>query len=188
MKIPGLEPWPWPVAVLGDDVIVLRAWDHEDLDAVAEASSDPAIPRITTVPHVYSRAEGLAWVQRQHGRSQEGGLVFAIADRATNAALGAVSVWWRPNRIGWLGYWVLPSQRGRGIASRGVRALVPYAFESLGLARVEIGVEPRNAASTRVAEACGFTREGTLRSYEDTTDGDRVDLVLFSLLPGELRA
>jgi RimJ/RimL family protein N-acetyltransferase len=45
--------------------------------------------------------------------------------------------------------------------------------------------DARNLASQRVAEHCGFQREGILRSYEDRL-GDRIDYVMFSVLPGEL--
>jgi RimJ/RimL family protein N-acetyltransferase len=45
--------------------------------------------------------------------------------------------------------------------------------------------EPGNEASQRVGERCGFRFEGVLRSYEEK-DGQRVDNVVFSLLPGEL--
>ena len=41
-------------------------------------------------------------------------------------------------------------------------------------------------ASQRVAERCGFTREGVLRSFEERK-GRRYDVVAFSLLPSDLR-
>jgi len=47
-------------------------------------------------------------------------------------------------------------------------------------------IDARNAASQRVAEACGFRREGLLRSYEDRL-GERIDFVIGCVLPGELR-
>ena len=53
---------------------------------------------------------------------------------------------------------------GRGYATEGVRALLDIAFgtppRGLGLHRVQASVIPRNAPSLRVAEKCGFRREG----------------------------
>ena len=43
-----------------------------------------------------------------------------------------------------------------------------------------------NAASERVLERAGFTREGVVRSLP-VPDGRRVDKTLFSLLPGRVR-
>ena len=54
------------------------------------------------------------------------------------------------------------------------------------LARLELTCGPDNLASQRVAERCGFTREGVLRSHVPFK-GARRDSVVFSLLPGELR-
>ena len=86
----------------------------------------------------------------------------------------------------WLGYWVAPAARGRGVASRAVRLLADWGFRGLGLARIELTCGPDNVASQRVAERCGFTREGLLRSHMRFKGGRR-DTVVFGLLPGELR-
>ena len=75
--------------------------------------------------------------------------------------------------------------RGREVARRGVRLVVQWAMPTLGLERVQLMADVRNLASQRVAEACGFRREGVLRSYEDRL-GERIDYVMFSVLPGEL--
>jgi RimJ/RimL family protein N-acetyltransferase len=45
---------------------------------------------------------------------------------------------------------------------------------------------PDNEATIRTAERVGFRSEGVLRSYT-WTRGQRCDLTLLSLLPGELR-
>jgi RimJ/RimL family protein N-acetyltransferase len=60
------------------------------------------------------------------------------------------------------------------------------AFVELGLARLELTCGPENVASQRVAERCGFTREGLLRSHVPFK-GARRDSVIYGLLPGELR-
>jgi RimJ/RimL family protein N-acetyltransferase len=84
------------------------------------------------------------------------------------------------------GYWLSPAARGRGLATRAVRLLARWAFGELGLARLELTCGPDNEASQQVAERCGFTREGLLRSHVPFKGGRR-DSVLYSLLPGELR-
>ena len=63
------------------------------------------------------------------------------------------------------------------------RLLSVHAF-TLGIQRVAAYVNVGNAASERVAERAGFTREGIVRSMPKP-DGRRVDKTLFSLLPGE---
>jgi ribosomal-protein-alanine N-acetyltransferase len=46
-----------------------------------------------------------------------------------------------------------------------VATLLPVAFGTLRLHRIEAATMLNNAASIRVLEACGFEREGLARSY-----------------------
>jgi ribosomal-protein-alanine N-acetyltransferase len=62
-----------------------------------------------------------------------------------------------------LGYWMGERFAGRGYMTRAVRALVPFAFGSLHLHRLEAACLPHNAASMRLLEKVGFQREGVAR-------------------------
>ena len=48
--------------------------------------------------------------------------------------------------------------------------------------RLELYVEPWNEGSWRAAEACGFLREGLLRSWEQVGD-ERKDMYMYSYIP-----
>ena len=85
-----------------------------------------------------------------------------------------------------VGYWLTPEARGRGVVTHAVRLIARWAFDDVGIARLELTCGPDNRASQRVAERCGFTREGVLRSRVRFKGGRR-DTVVFSLLAGELR-
>jgi ribosomal-protein-alanine N-acetyltransferase len=65
----------------------------------------------------------------------------------------------------YLGYWVDGACAGRGIATEAVRQAVAFAFGEGGLHRVQAAVIPRNAASVRVLEKCGFRAEGLALRY-----------------------
>lgn len=64
-----------------------------------------------------------------------------------------------------LGYWMGQPFAGRGIMTKAVRVMKVFAFEKLGLRRIEAGCIPVNIASIRVLEANGFEREGYAREY-----------------------
>jgi len=61
-----------------------------------------------------------------------------------------------------LGYWVRTSCHGQGIAGRAAKLTARFAFEHLGLIRVEIVIAVGNPASVRVAEKIGAHDEGIL--------------------------
>ncbi len=176
-----------PVPDLTDAVVRLRAPERSDVDAIHAACQDPAIIRFTRVPFPYTKVHAQAFVRNAAHELRAGkGLHLVTADAVTGSLLGVVGLTFDHfRRSAEIGYWVAPEFRGRGVAPRSVRLLTAWAFAEHGCRRVQLMADARNRASQRVAEACGFTREGVLRSYEDRL-GERIDYVCFSALPGEL--
>ncbi len=83
-----------------------------------------------------------------------------------------------------LGYWLGLPYVGRGHMSAAVGAIIPFAFEGLGLHRLEAATMPENQASMRVLERCGFEREGFAKSYLKINGAWR-DHVLFGLVSAQ---
>jgi [ribosomal protein S5]-alanine N-acetyltransferase len=86
-----------------------------------------------------------------------------------------------------IGYWVGAPYQGHGLATKALRTLLPYAFSTLGLHRVQARVFDGNPASMRVLEHCGFRKEGVQREGI-IKDGRILDLHLFALLRSEHRS
>ena len=59
-----------------------------------------------------------------------------------------------------IGYWIDETVAGLGLTGEAVVGVMSYAFETLGLHRVEIAIVPRNGASIRVVEKLGLREEG----------------------------
>jgi ribosomal-protein-alanine N-acetyltransferase len=85
-----------------------------------------------------------------------------------------------------LGYWMGAPHAGRGIMTAAVRAVLPFAFGTLRLHRVEAACLPSNAASIRLLEKVGFRREGYARRYLCIA-GDWRDHLLFALVADDVR-
>lgn len=164
--------------------VTLRPFEEKDVPAVIEAGRDPLIPLITTVPASGDEAEALAFIARQHERLTTGqgwSLAVALGD---GPAVGQIGLWPGKRETASLGYWLLASARGKGVAAK---ALVAMSSFGLGqFERLELYVEPWNAASWRTAEKVGYRREGLMRKFQEI-GGQRKDLYLYSLLPGELK-
>jgi len=82
-------------------------------------------------------------------------------------------------------WWILGrSHWGRGYVPEAGRALLAHAFGALGLHRVIADLDPRNAASARVAEKLGMRREGHF--IENTFQkGAWVDTLIYAILDRE---
>lgn len=184
MVTEGRRLLPYPEPPLTDGVVRLRRWEARDLPCIQAASTDARIPQATTVPPVFSEAEGMAFIERQWRRQSDGeGLSLAIARLEPDIAVGLVTLLFRrePAVVG-LGYWVVPSARGHGLAARAVALLAPWALRLGTVNRVEALVETENVASLRTLAAVGFRREGLLRSYLRGTG----DAIMHSLIRTDL--
>ncbi|MFI8196387.1 GNAT family N-acetyltransferase [Streptomyces sp. NPDC085942] len=186
---PGPAPAPAPTALTvpslsaGPD-FVLRPWEMSDVPLVREASRDPYIPLVTTVPAPYSDAAAEAFVRRQWERAATGaGYPFAVVRSRDRRPVGAIGLWLRelPEGRASLGYWLVPSARGRGVARAALRTVSGWALRDLGIPRLQLYIEPWNTASARVAEGAGFRREGLLRGWQ-LIGGERRDMEVYALL------
>jgi len=68
-------------------------------------------------------------------------------------------------QAGSLGYWMGAPYARQGHMSAAVHAIVPFAFDTLRLHRLEAACIPTNVASVRLLERTGFMREGYARQY-----------------------
>lgn len=68
-------------------------------------------------------------------------------------------------QTGTLGYWVGEAFQGQGFTTAATRAVVRFAFEEVGLHRVEAACQPDNLSSRRVLAKAGFVEEGYAKSY-----------------------
>jgi RimJ/RimL family protein N-acetyltransferase len=172
-----------PDPPLFDGAIGLRPWRESDVTRGLMTFADPLTERFSW-PHVRAYFDGQE-IGRGRGEQLELAVVDASDDESVlgGAALYAVDL---DARRASVGYWLAAPARGRGVATRAVELLAGWTFSVLGVARLEITCAPDNLASQRVAERCGFTREGVLRSHVPFK-GARRDSVVLSLLPGELR-
>jgi [ribosomal protein S5]-alanine N-acetyltransferase len=91
--------------------------------------------------------------------------IFRKKDNALLGGLTLANVRRGCAQAGSLGYWMGVSFAHQGCMSAAVRAIIPFAFSTLRLHRVEAACIPANVASIRLLEKSGFRREGIARQY-----------------------
>ncbi|GAA5148098.1 GNAT family N-acetyltransferase [Microbacterium pseudoresistens] len=174
--------------------LVLRAPGIDDADAITAACQDPEIPRWTTVPSPYTRADAEEFIdlvaQWWHDGNQTIWGIFV--DGATDGALvGTIGLHHIAEHAAGgnaeLGYWMAAEARGRGYLVEAARAVLDWGFDERGLARIQWRAVVGNVASARAARALGFRFEGTQRQALTSARG-RDDGWIAALLPGDDRA
>ena len=158
--------------------------DHlEGLEAIVR---DPEVQRFTRVPAQAPPGFAKELIDvYDAGRAAGTREGFAIVDE--DGAFLGVAVAPRIDREGLtaeLGYTTAAHARGRGVASAALALLTAWGFETLGARRLELLISVENDASKRVAQRCGYVREGVLRSLH-VKQGLREDTEIWSRLPSD---
>jgi RimJ/RimL family protein N-acetyltransferase len=119
------------------------------------------------------------------GRATGNRFDFTVTEVGLDLAVGAVIASRRHRDNYEVAYLAGEDGRGRGLMTRAVRLVCAWLFEE-GVGRIELRTHPDNEPSQRVAERCGFRREGRERK-SIWLHGRRADAILWSLLPEDLQ-
>jgi RimJ/RimL family protein N-acetyltransferase len=109
--------------------------------------------------------------------------IMGIFDRPEDQVLGGTGLHARIGPGGLeIGYWVRASATRQGIATETSAALTRVGFEVCEADRIEIRIEPRNAASSGIPRKLGFVEEATLRRrLPGHRQGPLRDVTIFTL-------
>ena len=159
---------------------------EEHLDDLAGLFDDSDVLRFTRLPVPPPPGFAREWLDRyEAGRLDGTREAFAAVDEAGRfVGLALAPEIDREGRELELGYIVAPAARGRGIGSAMLAQLTRWALEELQAERVYLIIDVENGASERVAERCGYVREGVMRSIH-LKQGARIDAALWSRLPSD---
>ena len=151
--------------------LVLRPWCAGDAPAVRAAYDDDAI-RTWHARTMRDEDEARAWIDGKNAAwRQERAAEWAVVEEGEVVGRVALTRLNLYEGGGALAYWVVPAARGRRVAVRSGTEALRWAFEDLGLQRVEVEHSTRNPASCRVAELLGCRAEGVRRGHALHADG-----------------
>lgn len=167
-----------------NDRVRLRPLQASDRAALAKIAFDPEIWR-----YFVSRIDDEAGLDR----FIETGLadiearrraVFLVIDKPNNTVAGSMCYGNlaeadRRLEIGWS--WLGARYRGAGVNRSAKLALLTYAFEELGCARVEFKTDVLNEPARKGLRNIGAKEEGVFRSYNVMPGGRRRDAVYYSI-------
>ena len=178
---------PSSIQLIGEDILlrVFRPQDAPQLYEAVRESLEQLKPWMSWATEGYTEMTAREYISIARARWDEH-TFYAFAITRADRILGACTlssihpIYHFCN----LGYWVRSSCCGQGIAGRAAKLAARFAFEQLGLIRVEIVIGVENRASLRVAEKIGAHYEGILLNR--MVIGKSIcDAHMYSLLPGD---
>jgi RimJ/RimL family protein N-acetyltransferase len=149
--------------ILETERLALRAWAHEDAEALFAICRDVQVMRHigTGAPHqnLDETRRFLAWAvayQKEHGFCR-----WAVVEKSSQTIIGSCG-FVLIESIGEieLGYLFARKAWGLGFATEAAVACLSYGFEKLKFSQVIALTDPDHSASQHVLEKIGFTRQG----------------------------
>ncbi|MFT5433809.1 MAG: ribosomal-protein-alanine N-acetyltransferase [Myxococcota bacterium] len=165
--------------ILTTDRLLLRPLVDADADSLHPALSDREAMKYWS-----GVAETLDETQRylRYNIDPDGADCFAITRKESPCvALGWVILMDRRPAIAELGYLLVPSAQGAGLAREAVACALDYGFTTRGYRRIYADTDPENDRSIALLEALGFVLEGRHRATWETHIGIR-DSAIYALL------
>lgn len=181
------DPWAHGLPRIEGGRVRLRALTPRDAPAQLSIYGDPEVTRLGYAPPMKDLADAHALVESTAHLARERTLFhWGIARTEDDLAIGHTTLFHleMTHGRGEVGYSLRRDLWGRGLVSEALSLLIGFAFDRVGLRRLEADVDPRNLGSLRVLEKQGFRREGYLRERWSQA-GELQDGVLLGLLRRE---
>jgi ribosomal-protein-alanine N-acetyltransferase len=177
------EPRAGSFPVLETARLRLRETRESDIEDLFRVYSDPEVTRYYNLDTLTDLEQARQIIRRRQEALSRGHIRWALCLKEDDRYIGSCGLpfsleYWR---VAELGYELARDLWGRGLMTEAVPAVCRYAFDALGMQRVEAQVMPGNGASIRVLEKCGFRCEGLLRGRGFWKEQSH-DLLMFGLL------
>ena len=186
MQVLKREPDPLFDAFPGLETerLVLRRLNVSDGPDLYEMLSHPELARFTVrkpLQRVADAVDLLRSVGLDYATRKAIRWGVCLQDSDKMVATVGLHDWDRYHRHISIGFDVRHDKWGEGIGKEMVTAVCAYAFDHLGVQRIEAYVMKGNRPSQRLLESIGFEMEGTLkrRIYKD---GGQHDVMIYSLI------
>lgn len=170
--------------ILTTERLTLRPFRVSDAEAMfANWAHDPEVTKyLTWTPHenVEVTRQLLAFREEESKRPDRYHWAITMDGELIGDIEFGLIEW---SETGNIGYCLAKKYWGKGIMTEALREVLRFAFEEVGLHRVEGMHAKQNIGSSRVMEKCGLLYEGTRRDgYRLLSTGEWVDIVVRGIL------
>ena len=162
----------------------LRELEREDIKRINKWRNDPELIACLGAPYRFINEDVDSDWYDKYINARNSCVRCAIIDTEKDEILGLISLININyiNRCADLHIMIGGKEnRGKGIGTFAVSAMVKHAFLNLNLRRIELGVLENNIVAIRLYERCGFVREGIKRE-SNYKNGKYENMILMSIL------
>jgi len=168
--------------------IILRNWQEKDIKSLSRNANNKKIwdNLRDEFPYPYTELAAKQWIQiANHDKSLKN---FAIEYKGN--AIGGIGIVIKADifrKNAEIGYWVGEKYWNKGIATKAIKAMIDYSFETFNINRLYATIFESNQASVRVLKKCGFIEEAKLKSAV-IKNNEIQDCLIYSLLKSNYKS
>lgn len=172
--------------IIETERLVLRQWSLDDVDAIVDGLNNINISKwMSHTPYPYTKQDAIDFITKSIDNKLYN---FAIVLKENNKVIGGTQLrnidTYQGTAHG--GIWINEKYHGHGYGREAWGARIKYAFEVLGLRRLENGYFKGNEKSWKMQEMFGYKQEGLKRQrYKCMATGEIVDEYITGLLKEE---
>ena len=149
--------------VIESERLILRRWTLDDVDDLVEGLNNLNVSRwLSAVPYPYTKNDAIDFINYSINNNL---LNLAIVLKENNKVIGGtqISDINKQNGTATGGIWTSEKYWGKGYGTEAFGARIKYAFEVLGLRRLENGYFSGNEKSHKMQLRFGYKDEGVKR-------------------------
>lgn len=163
--------------------LILRPWVIEDAEQLASIANNKSIADNLRdgFPFPYSMDDAVKWLNQVLPENIPPRFFAIMADNNLAGSIGIVTKTDIYRKNCEIGYFISEEFRGRGIASRAIKAATSYAFGEFDVVRVYAEPFADNSGSRKALEKAGFHHEATFRKNV-IKNGEIKDSCIYSVL------
>ena len=168
---------------LESDRFTLRQFTHNDIENVFKGLSHPEVIKHYGVSYHSLEATKAQLTWFSNLEKSGSGIWWAICSKKDGTFVGAGGLHdiSHENKKVEIGFWLLPENWGKGIMSETMPLIFNYAFNTIGLHRIEGFVDSRNTKCKKAVTKLGFKLEGTMVDCE-IKNGQFISLDIYAKL------
>lgn len=183
---PASGDWRNELPALSGSMVTLREMRVSDAPALFAALSTEQVSRFISPPPstVQGFEQFISWSHRQRAEGQY--VCFAVVPHGSDTAIGIFQIRSLEQAFGtseW-GFALAEEFWGSGVFMDGAKAVVNFAFEVLGVRRLEARAAVKNGRGVGALRKLGAVQEGLLRRSL-VRNGEYLDQILWTLMAEE---
>lgn len=174
--------------------LILRPIKNSDRESIVENINDINVSKwLLVVPYPYTEKDAMDWIKISKSKwrtKEKKEYNFGIELKDIGKIIGGIGINKIDNRQGKasVGYWLGKKHHRKGYASEALREILNFAFNEIGLRRIEAGVFEGNPSSGKLLEKFGSKQEGMKRlAYKCMADDKIKNEICYGLLKEEYK-